>query len=90
MELIIFFDQWIKKFFQICKANNGKLFSVDIKDCSKILNDSNWNFLKSRDDNFEYINSKLPEKIDVLFIDSLHEANHVKKLIYGYYPKIRK
>ena len=79
-----------KKFFQICKANNGKLFSVDIKDCSKILNDSNWNFLKSRDDNFEYINSKLPEKIDVLFIDSLHEANHVKKLIYGYYPKIRK
>ena len=78
-----------KKFFQICKANNGKLFSVDIKDCSKISNDSKWNFLKTRDDNFEFISSKLPDKIDVLFIDSLHEASHVKKLIYGYYPKIK-
>ena len=48
-----------------------------------------WNFLKTRDDNFEFISSKLPDKIDVLFIDSLHEASHVKKLIYGYYPKIK-
>ncbi len=78
-----------KKFLQICEANNGKLFSVDIKDCSKISNDSKWNFLKTRDDNFEFISSKLPDKIDVLFIDSLHEASHVKKLIYGYYPKIK-
>ena len=78
-----------KKFLEICKNNNGKLFSVDVKDCSKILNDPKWNFFKARDDNFKFINSKLPDKIDVLFIDSLHEANHVKKLIYGYYPKIK-
>ena len=78
-----------KKFLEICNNNNGKLFSVDVKDCSNISNDPRWNFLKTRDDNFKFINSKLPDKIDVLFIDSLHEANHVKKLIYGYYPKIK-
>tara|TARA_B100000242_G_C42924940_1_gene428884 strand:+ start:113 stop:745 length:633 start_codon:yes stop_codon:yes gene_type:complete len=78
-----------KKFLEICKTNNGKLFSVDVKDCSKISNDPKWNFYNTRDDNFEFINSKLPEKIDVLYIDSLHEASHVKKLIYGYYPKIK-
>ena len=79
-----------KKFLQICKKNNGKLFSVDTKDCSKILDDPNWNFFKTRDDNFEFIKSKLSDKIDVLFVDSLHEAEHVKNLIYGYYPLLKK
>tara|TARA_A100001035_G_C27530894_1_gene385196 strand:- start:26 stop:658 length:633 start_codon:yes stop_codon:yes gene_type:complete len=79
-----------KKFLQICKKNNGKLFSVDTKDCSKILDDPNWNFFKTRDDNFEFVKSKLSDKIDVLFIDSLHEAEHVKNLIYGYYPLLKK
>ena len=49
-----------------------------------------WHFYQTRDDNFEFIKSKIPEKIDVLFIDTLHEANHVKKLINEYYPLIKK
>lgn len=79
-----------KKFLDICKKNNGKLFSIDIDDCSNIVNDKSWNFYQTRDDNFEYIKSKIPEKIDILFIDTLHEANHVKKLINEYYPIIKK
>ena len=79
-----------KKFLDICKKNNGKLFSIDIEDCSNIVNDKSWNFYQTRDDNFEYIKSKIPEKIDILFIDTLHEANHVKKLINEYYPLIKK
>ena len=79
-----------KKFLDICKKNNGKLFSIDIDDCSNIINDKTWNFYQTRDDNFDYIKSKIPEKIDILFIDTLHEANHVKKLINEYYPKIKK
>ncbi len=79
-----------KKFLDICKKNNGKLFSIDIDDCSNIINDKSWNFYQTRDDNFEYIKSKIPEKIDILFIDTLHEANHVKKLINKYYPIIKK
>ena len=79
-----------KKFLDICKKNNGKLFSIDIEDCSNIVNDKSWNFYQTRDDNFEYIKSKIPEKIDILFIDTLHEANHVKRLINEYYPIIKK
>ena len=79
-----------KKFLDICKKNNGELFSVDIDDCSNVTKDKNWHFFKTRDDNFEYIKSKIPKKIDILFIDTLHEANHVKKLIYEYYPLIKK
>ncbi len=75
-----------KKFLDICSNKYGKVFSVDINDCSSVTNDKNWKFFKTRDDNFEFIKSKLPEKIDVLFIDSLHEAAHVEKLIYNYYP----
>ena len=43
--------------------------------------------LLTRDDNFEFIKSNIPQKIDILFIDTkIHEAKHVKKLIYEYYP----
>ena len=79
-----------KKFLDICKKNNGKLISVDIDDCSNVSEDKSWLFLKTRDDNFELIKNKIKEKIDVLFIDTFHEANHVKKVLYGYYPMIKK
>ena len=76
------------KFLELCKKNNGKLFSVDIDDCSNVSDDKNWTFLRSRDDNFDYIKSVVPNKIDVLFIDTLHEAEHVKNLLYNYFPLI--
>ncbi len=77
------------RFLKICAENNGKLFSVDVKDCSKVSNDINWKFFQTRDDNFEFIKSKIPKKIDVLFIDSLHEAPHVERLIRFYYPIVK-
>ena len=79
-----------KKFLDICKNKNGKLFSIDIDDCSNVTKDRMWNFYQTRDDNFKFIKSKIPEKIDILFIDTLHEAYHVKKLINEYYPLIKK
>ena len=63
-----------KKFLDICEKKNGKLFSVDIDDCSNVSDSNLWSFYQTRDDNFEYIKSKIPKKIDVLFIDTLHEA----------------
>lgn len=75
-----------KRFLELCNKNNGKLFSVDLDDCSNVSKDKRWKFFQTRDDNFEFIKSQIPNKIDVLFIDTLHEANHVKKLIYEYYP----
>ena len=78
-----------KKFIDICNNQNGYLYSVDIEDCSSVSSDKNCTFIKSRDDNFELIKSKIPEKIDILYIDSLHEAKHVSNIIYGYYNMIK-
>ena len=44
---------------------------------------------KSRDDDFDFIKSNIPSKIDILFIDTLHEAKHVEKLLYNYYDLIK-
>ena len=78
-----------KKFIDICNKNNGFLYSVDVDDCSKVSNDKRWTFIRSRDDNFNLIKSKIPKEIDILYIDSLHEADHVSKLIYNYYDLIK-
>lgn len=75
-----------KKFLELCNQNNGQLFSVDLDDCSNVSKDKKWKFLQTRDDDFDFIKSQIPKKIDVLFIDTLHEADHVKKLFYEYYP----
>ena len=32
----------------------------------------------------------IPKKFDVLMIDTLHEARHVEKILYNYYPKLNK
>ena len=77
-------------FLDICKINNGKLYSVDTNDYSKNFNDSNWTFIRSRDDNFDYIEQFLPDKVDVILIDTLHKAKHVEKILYHYYPRLNK
>jgi|TARA_B100001093_G_scaffold262053_1_gene250468 predicted O-methyltransferase YrrM len=78
-----------KKFLEICKKNQGTLYSIDIDDCSNVSNDQNWKFYQTRDDNFDFIKSKIPNEIDVVFIDTLHEADHVEKIIYAYYDLIK-
>jgi predicted O-methyltransferase YrrM len=78
-----------KMFLEICKNNNGKLYSVDVEDFSGILNDDNWTFIHSRDDNYDKIEKIIPEKLDIIYLDSYHEPNHVEKIIYHYYPKIK-
>tara|TARA_B100000989_G_scaffold285589_1_gene253436 strand:- start:17643 stop:18257 length:615 start_codon:yes stop_codon:yes gene_type:complete len=74
-----------KIFLDLCKKKNGKLFSVDVDDYSNLFNDENWTFLKTRDDNFEFLEHKLPKKFDIIYLDTLHEANHVEKIFYFYY-----
>jgi predicted O-methyltransferase YrrM len=77
-----------KKFLEICKKNKGFLTSIDIADCSHLFIDKNWTFIRSRDDDFEYLEKKIPKKFDIIFLDSLHEANHVEKILYYYYSKL--
>ena len=77
------------RFLELCKNNNGKLYSVDVDDCRNVTKDINWTFIQSRDDDFKYIKSIIPNKLDVIFIDTLHEAKHVKNLIYNYYNLLK-
>jgi len=77
------------KFLNLCHQNDGYLYSVDPVDCSKVTTDSRWSFLQTRDDNFEIVKSKLPAQLDVIFLDSIHEANHVEKIFYEYYKILK-
>ncbi len=79
-----------KMFLDLCNKNNGFLTSIDIIDYSNVSKDKRWNFILSSDDNFDYINKKIcNQKFDVLFIDSLHEPEHVKKVFYFYFNYIK-
>lgn len=75
-----------KMFLDVCERNDGYLTSIDIEDCSKVTNNKRWNFIHSSDSNFDYVNKFINKsKFDVLFIDSLHEPNHIKKVFYYYF-----
>ena len=74
-----------KIFLDYVEKNNGKVFSIDIKDCSNVSNSKKWNFLISNDLDYDYIITKFPEildkGIDILFVDSYHDPSHVKLLL---------
>ena len=78
-----------KKFLEICNQNNGKLVSIDIDDCSKVSNDKRWTFIHSSDDNFEIVDKEINSKLDLIYIDSYHEPNHVEKVFNHYYNYLK-
>lgn len=78
-----------KMFLDVCKQNNGKLISVDIDDYEKLFEDKNWTFLNTRDDDFDKIDPNIKNKLDLIYLDSLHEAKHVEKIFYHYYDYLK-
>ena len=78
-----------KMFIELCEARLGNLYSIDTKDCKSVSKNKRWNFIQSRDDNFDFIKNKIPEKFDIIFLDTLHEAQHVKKIFYYYYKFLK-
>ena len=72
-------------FLEICEKKSGNLLSVDTDECGNLFKNQKWKFLKSRDDNFSFVKKHIKKKIDVIYIDSLHEPDHVKKILYYYY-----
>ena len=82
-----------KKFIDFAEKNSGKVFSVDIEDCSKVSNSRSWKFIQSNDLNIDYILNQFSEiKIggaDLIYIDSYHEAEHVQKLINYYFTYLK-
>ena len=68
-------------FLKLIEQNKGNLISVDIKDSSHLFVNPNWKFIHSSDHNFEDINKEVQKlgELDLILIDSFHEAMHVKK-----------
>ena len=76
-------------FLDICEKNDGFLYSVDMDDTSKKFNSEKWKLIHGRDDNFELVESFIPKKIDLIYIDSFHDAEHVAKIFFHYYPFLK-
>jgi len=74
-----------KAFVWFAEKVNGKVFSVDIDDCSNVVQSTHWSFLKSDDLDRDYILknfNEIKEKgVDLIYIDSYHENFHVSKLL---------
>jgi predicted O-methyltransferase YrrM len=82
-----------KIFFDYINDKGGKLFSIDIRDCSNALVSPEWNFFQCNDLNINEILKKfsvLKKGIDLLFIDSYHEPNHVKILLHTWFYYVKK
>ena len=78
-----------KFFLDLCELNDGELTSIDKDDYSNLFDSKKWKFIKSRDDNFVYLDKILLDYYDVIYLDSLHEADHVEKIFYHYYSKLK-
>jgi len=78
-----------KKFIDLCNQNKGDLYSVDINDCSKVSSENRWKFINTRDDNFQEIKKIIPNNLDLIFLDTLHEADHVEKIFYMYFDFLK-
>ena len=51
---------------------------------SKLFSDQRWILIHSGEDDFELMNKINNKSFDVIYINTLHEPNHVKKIIYYY------
>ena len=72
--------------------NGGKLISLDIEDCSDAIVSDCWTFLQTDDSEQEYILRQAPiltSGIDLIYIDSLHAAKHVARLVELWYPLVK-
>jgi hypothetical protein len=76
-------------FLEFCELNNGKLYSVDINDHSNKFNSPYWHFIHTRDDNFLVIEESIKNNtFNIIYLDTVHKADHIEKILFYYYPKI--
>lgn len=89
LEFGVRYGQSTRKFIEIVEKNGGHLYSIDIDNCKHISKSNSWTFIQSRDDNFSYLESILPKKFDLIYLDSFHNAKHVEKIFYYYWKKLK-
>ena len=76
-------------FLDICNQNDGELYSIDINDYSKKFTNSNWKFICAEDKDQKKIENQIPNKFDIIFLDTIHKADHVQEIFYRYYDKLK-
>ena len=83
-----------RAFAKLIDKITGKLYSVDINDCSNVCNSVNWRFLQSDDLDIDYVLKNFEEiknsGVDLIYIDSYHENFHVQKLLEIYFKYVKK
>ena len=80
-------------FAYLAEKKEGHVYSVDIKDCHDVVLSENWSFLKTDDlDTKKILKTfeKLFYGIDLIYIDSYHDSEHIKKLAYNWFPFLKK
>lgn len=68
------------------------LTSIDIRDCSEAVECNTWNFIQSDSTDIDGIinaNPNIKNGIDILYVDSLHTAEHVYREVYGFFPFVK-
>ena len=76
-------------FLEYSKNSECRIFSIDTVDYSKKFQNSSWTFIHSRDDNFNYIKKMIPTELDLILLDTVHEANHVENIIFNYWERLK-
>lgn len=74
------------------RGSGGQLVSVDIEDCSHVAQSSKWTFVRSDSANVENVLNTAPvinSGVDILYIDSLHHVDHVRKELLGFFPYVK-
>ena len=77
-------------FIDICERKDGFLNSVDVDNYSKKFLSKKWKFIHGRDDNFQLVEKFISKNIDLIYLDSFHDAEHVEKIFFHYYSYLKK
>ncbi len=75
-------------FLENCIKKNGYLYSVDVIDYSHHFNSKNWKFINCKDDDYDLIDSIVPKNFDIIYLDTIHKANHVEKILFYYFDRL--
>jgi len=77
-------------FINLSEKNSGSTISVDVIDYADLFKSSNWQFIKSRDDDFEFLNSFILKKsFDIICLDTIHTKKHVKIILEHYFKFLK-
>lgn len=81
----------------VAKLTGGSLLSIDISDCSGVIPDEDWSFVRADDVEFAEMrfeswcrNRNLAPEIGVLFIDTSHEYEHTCRELRAWMPFVGK